>query len=101
MTSNSVELKMTYNPEKGEVETLVDGEVLISSGKEEFQSWVTYANEQNQPTEEERARAELEANLEAARAEIEDLKREKEATPVVEETPESSPSAEGAEPSGE
>jgi hypothetical protein len=48
---SSVELKMAFNEETGEVETLVDGEVLISSGKEEFESWVNYYNEKNPPVQ--------------------------------------------------
>lgn len=70
------EVKMRYNPDEGQVELVVDGEVAMSSGKEEFRSWVDYENEQNppappEPSEEDKLRQELEdtkAELEVLRA---------------------------------
>jgi hypothetical protein len=70
------EVKMRFNPDAGEVELVVDGEVALASGREEFQSWVAYENEQNppaapEPTEEEKLQArveELENQLAVANA---------------------------------
>ena len=47
---SNVELKMRFNPETEEVETLVDGKVLVASGKETFASWVGWHNEKHKPT---------------------------------------------------
>jgi len=44
---SKVELKMRFNPETEEVETLVDGKVLVSSGTEAFKSWVEWHNEKH------------------------------------------------------
>jgi hypothetical protein len=46
----NVELKMRFNPETEEVETLVDGKVLVASGKEAFSSWVDWHNDKYKPT---------------------------------------------------
>ena len=47
---SSVEIKMRFNADTEEVETLVDGKVLVSSGKDTFASWVDYHNEKHKPT---------------------------------------------------
>lgn len=93
------ELKMRYNPETEEVELVVDNEVALSSGKEEFVSWVDYYTEVHLPevtpepveTEEDKLRAQLDeanANLEAARAEVEAAHKANDVTPETPEAPE-------------
>ena len=40
---------MRFNADTEEVETLVDGKVLVSSGPEAFTSWVSWHNEKHKP----------------------------------------------------
>lgn len=48
----NVEIKMRFNPETDEVETLVDGKVLVSSGSDAFASWANYYVEKHKTVEE-------------------------------------------------
>jgi len=48
----NVEIKMRFNPETDEVETLVDGKVLVSSGEDAFSSWANYYVEKHKPVTE-------------------------------------------------
>lgn len=45
----NVEIKMVFNPDTEEVQTLIDGEVLVASGADTFKSWVDYYNEKHKP----------------------------------------------------
>lgn len=44
-----VELKMVFNDQTEEVEVLVDGEVLMASGVEEFKSWAEWHADKHKP----------------------------------------------------
>lgn len=46
-----VELRMRFNPDTEEVETLVDGKVLVSSGQDAFKSWVEWHNDKHKVAE--------------------------------------------------
>lgn len=46
----NVEIKMRFNADTEEVETLVDGKVLVASGKEAFASWAKWHADKYQPT---------------------------------------------------